>query len=260
MRNFKEDIVNGIWEILRENIEQELSKESISVEAPRNRDFGDYTTNIALKIAKELHRKPMDVALYLRQELEIKCPWVEKITVVEPGFVNFFLGDQSLYEVLTRRASDDEGIFSRKDVPFHWQEKLQAFLEEDECRRNLKDMQYVHSRIHSILKLLREEGIRLEAVEEKQIVYEKSDLEKEVLRKLGAFSQQVEEALKHDHPEAILNYGMELGKLYFKLHEKTLFRQLEKPRLHGALRIMEVMGLIIRTILEAFEIEAPEKM
>jgi arginyl-tRNA synthetase len=192
--------------------------------------------------------------------LKHKCPWVERITVVEPGFVNFILGERALYDVLTRRAPDYIEIFSREHVHVHWKKKLQAFLEEDGCKDSLRDLQYVHSRIHSILKLLREEGIKLEVVEEEQISYENSDLEKEVLRRLGIFPQQVESAQKHDKPDEILKYGIGLGKLFFKLHEKTLFRQMERPRLYGALRIMEAMGLTIKTILEAFEIEAPEKM
>ena len=260
MRNPREEIVSGIWEVIRVNLSLRISKEDIPVEPPKNRDFGDYTTNIPLKIARELNKKPIDVALELQRGMEHTCPWIEGITVVEPGFVNFILGERALYEVLGRREADYIDIFSREHVSAHWKGKLQAFLDEDGSRDHLRDLQYVHSRIHSILKLLREEGIQLEAVEEEQITYEKSDVEKEVLRRLGSFSEQVALAQKQDKPGEILKYAIGLGKLFFKLHEKTLFRQLERSRLYGALRIMEAMGLTIKTILEAFEIEAPEKM
>ncbi|MDF2545594.1 MAG: hypothetical protein K0R93_492 [Anaerosolibacter sp.] len=260
MRNFREEIVDGIWEILKEASVSMSSKEEISVEAPKNKEFGDYTTNIALKAAKGLHRKPMDVALDLQQRLVVKYPWIERIAVAEPGFVNLFLGDQCLYRVLTGPAADYEEIFSKKDVAAHWRGRLNILLEEAEFKGDLKDMQYVYSRIHSILKLLREEGFKLEEAAEEQVVYGKTDLEKEVLRRLGDFSQYVEAAKKQDQPDEVLNYGIGLGKLFFKLHEKTLFRQLDRKQLYGALRILEAMGLVIKTILEAFEIEAPERM
>ncbi len=72
------------------------------VERPRAMEHGDYATNAALSanasfvVYKGVKRSPMDVAEELRQKLEGKIEGVEKIEVMSPGFINFFLTREEL--------------------------------------------------------------------------------------------------------------------------------------------------------------------
>ena len=63
-------------------------------ERPEER-FGDFSTNVSFKLAKELNRVPVDIA----KELSIKLKEDEDIidvTVAGPGFLNFKLSSEAL--------------------------------------------------------------------------------------------------------------------------------------------------------------------
>ena len=72
-----------------------------SVETPENLEHGDYASNIALVLAKRLKKNPLDVARTLDMELE---KWNLKnglkTEIASPGFINFFLDNKKLAEVL----------------------------------------------------------------------------------------------------------------------------------------------------------------
>ena len=60
------------------------------VEHPRKSKFGHVSTNVALALSKQLKRNPIDIAEDLVFSLKNQIENVEKITVVRPGFINFF--------------------------------------------------------------------------------------------------------------------------------------------------------------------------
>jgi arginyl-tRNA synthetase len=81
-------------EILK-NIKQVLKKLNInyvdvSLEKPANSDFGDYSTSIGLKLTKQLKKNPMMIAEEIKNNFP-KTEIIEKIEVVKPGFINFWL-------------------------------------------------------------------------------------------------------------------------------------------------------------------------
>ena len=61
--------------------------ETVTVERPKNRDHGDYATNVALQLAKAAGRPPRQVAELLAARLR-ELPGVAKVDVAGPGFLN----------------------------------------------------------------------------------------------------------------------------------------------------------------------------
>ncbi len=60
--------------------------------------FGDYTTNVAMKLAKKLGKNPREVAAQVVASLEAEKPdWLAKAEVAGPGFINITLTDATLY-------------------------------------------------------------------------------------------------------------------------------------------------------------------
>lgn len=57
-------------------------------EAPKNSDFGDISTNIAMIIAKELKQNSRLIAERLIENLELDSELIEKVSVDGPGFIN----------------------------------------------------------------------------------------------------------------------------------------------------------------------------
>ncbi|MCF7833190.1 MAG: arginine--tRNA ligase [Candidatus Marinimicrobia bacterium] len=70
---------------------EQLSWESpqFVVERPRNNAFGHVSSNVAMMLAKQLKRRPLDIANDIKTELEGKVTGLEKIEVISPGFINF---------------------------------------------------------------------------------------------------------------------------------------------------------------------------
>jgi arginyl-tRNA synthetase len=85
---------------------QETSSEVRSLDTPiilsipKNEGYGDYATNLAMLLAKELKQSPMKIAESLAGRITVAPDWLEKIEVVKPGFINFFLKEQALQAVL----------------------------------------------------------------------------------------------------------------------------------------------------------------
>ncbi len=75
-----------------ENVLQELRWEipNFNVERPRKSSFGHASSNVAMTLAKQLKRRPLDIAKEIVEALDNKIEHVEKIEVVNPGFINFF--------------------------------------------------------------------------------------------------------------------------------------------------------------------------
>ena len=75
-----------------------ISEDNISLEIPKNKDNGDYSTNIALKNAKKINKSPMELANSLKDL--IHSEFIEEVNVAMPGFINFKLKKDYLYENL----------------------------------------------------------------------------------------------------------------------------------------------------------------
>jgi arginyl-tRNA synthetase len=68
--------------------------------------FGDYATNVALQLSKQLQKPPRDIAETLAAKLRDDLKeQVSDITVAGPGFINFKLNDQSLLQAAQIRPS-----------------------------------------------------------------------------------------------------------------------------------------------------------
>lgn len=68
------------------------------VEVPKERDFGDFSTNIAMQVSKQARMAPRKTAEFLLQELNLEGTYIAKVDVAGPGFINFFLQKDWLYD------------------------------------------------------------------------------------------------------------------------------------------------------------------
>jgi len=67
---------------------------------PKNGEFGDYATNVALTLAKELKRSPMEIAEEIKNKLASDD--LEKIEVAVPGWINFYLTKKYYQGIITK--------------------------------------------------------------------------------------------------------------------------------------------------------------
>ncbi len=77
------------------------------VSKPTNPEFGDFSTNIALIISKQLKQNPNDVAKSIVEKFNKKQALVKKAEVVSPGFINFFLVDEYYSDIVKKIINED---------------------------------------------------------------------------------------------------------------------------------------------------------
>ena len=91
MSDFETRIYEAVREAVKAAWEIEPEEGLYVVETPQNPDFGDYSTNVAMKLSRTLRRNPMEIAAPIVKKLEEILPEAESITLVRPGFINFKL-------------------------------------------------------------------------------------------------------------------------------------------------------------------------
>jgi arginyl-tRNA synthetase len=74
------------------------------LQAPRQKEHGDFATNVALALAARAGRSPREVAQALVDAL-LPAPFVEKVEVAGPGFINVWTTDEWLYDVVRQIAA-----------------------------------------------------------------------------------------------------------------------------------------------------------
>lgn len=70
------------------------------LEVPREKEHGDFATNIAMLLARQAKMAPRQVAEVLKPNIDTAGTWVAKMEIAGPGFINFYLDYKWLYDVL----------------------------------------------------------------------------------------------------------------------------------------------------------------
>ncbi len=90
-------IKRKLRELIREKIGilfGEIPGLSFEVEKPRREIYGDYATNVALVLKGKLNTPPLEIAEKLASELRKESSILQKIEVVKPGFINFWISPE----------------------------------------------------------------------------------------------------------------------------------------------------------------------
>ncbi len=84
---------------------------TFGVDPPKVEEFGHYSTNAALVAARVLKRSPLEIGEELKKYLEERESIFDRIEVVRPGFVNFFLKKSYVFDELSRILSKGVDYF-----------------------------------------------------------------------------------------------------------------------------------------------------
>lgn len=88
----------------------------IKVEHPEQEIHGDYSTNVAMIIAKKSNKDPIETAELLTENFKNKIPDLfERIKIVKPGFINFFISDKYLQRQV-KEILKKKGKFGQLDI------------------------------------------------------------------------------------------------------------------------------------------------
>ena len=101
---------------------QDLISKGILIEMPPNvrldhtkdNSHGDYATNIALMLSKQAKMNPVDLAKIIVDQLE-ESSFINKIEIAGPGFINFFISDESSSSVVSE-IIDQGALYGSSEI------------------------------------------------------------------------------------------------------------------------------------------------
>ena len=94
----------NVYKFLSDNIKTKLMEidgwadalpAEVAVETPKIRDFGDYSTNVAMLMARPLKKSPREIAEMILPKLS-ELAFVESVSIAGPGFINIVLKNDFL--------------------------------------------------------------------------------------------------------------------------------------------------------------------
>ena len=108
--SLENEISSIVQDAARELYSIEL--EEVHVERPNEPSHGDFATNAALVNARVFRRNPKEVADNLAAALD--APFVEEVEVAGPGFINFWLTEEALWDEVRNLLWDGEDCGRRE--------------------------------------------------------------------------------------------------------------------------------------------------
>ena len=111
MSNFDTEILAAVRNAVKEVYDIEPDEKVLMVETPRDPKMGDYSTSVAMRLAKTLHKAPMQIAEPIVEWLRNNYAGAESVEAVKPGFINFRLKNNVLSSIINQviEAGDDYG-------------------------------------------------------------------------------------------------------------------------------------------------------
>lgn len=126
--NIVEILITAIGEASKGLGLRELPAGEILIDIPQNERFGDFSTNCALRLSKELKKSPSEVALKLSEALQKYLQAhnlidvINEVKVEGAGFINFYLSDSYLCEeikqLILKKEDYLKGALSDPDARF----------------------------------------------------------------------------------------------------------------------------------------------
>lgn len=109
------NIINQVKETLIEEIKASIIKSElvetvpeIKIETPKDPANGDYSSNIAMVLTKLARKNPREIANQIVKNLDTNKANVKKVDIAGPGFINFYLDQQYLTEIIKTALTKGE--------------------------------------------------------------------------------------------------------------------------------------------------------
>ena len=104
----KKNITKYIKTVL---LELKYPEDKLNVQKTKNPEHGDYTTNIAMVLSKELKNNPIDIAEEIINKIKQLYPLdFSSIEIAPPGFINFKIEKELLFQQLKNIIFEDKNF------------------------------------------------------------------------------------------------------------------------------------------------------
>ncbi len=101
----KEEIKQAV---IQSNLATEENIPDVILETPRDKAHGDYSSNMAMQLARIAKKPPRAIAEELIQHFDQSKGSIEKMEIAGPGFINFYMNNSYLTELIPSILSAGE--------------------------------------------------------------------------------------------------------------------------------------------------------
>ncbi|OXS78966.1 arginine--tRNA ligase [Domibacillus enclensis] len=104
----KEEIKQAV---LKAGLAEEAEIPAVLLEAPKDKAHGDYSTNMAMQLARIAKKAPRQIAEAIQANMDLSKGSVQKIDIAGPGFINFYMNNSYLTDLVPAvlQAGDSYG-------------------------------------------------------------------------------------------------------------------------------------------------------
>lgn len=99
MSNLAESIQKALQAAVKKSFDKKIKASDVIIERPKDESHGDYATNVAMQLSKELGKNPRDIAQEIIDNFS-KIEEVESIEVAGAGFINIKIAYTYYYSVI----------------------------------------------------------------------------------------------------------------------------------------------------------------
>ncbi|MEG0529252.1 MAG: arginine--tRNA ligase [Bacilli bacterium] len=184
---YNEELLHKKLRFALQKIDIDVKEDFIIIEAAKDKIHGDYASNIAMKLASKLKTNPRALAQQIIDSIDKEG--LDKIEIAGPGFINFFMSNEILSNVIDRVLNTND-----------------SFGTGDKKTGKLINLEYVSANPTGDLHLGHARGAAI------------GDSLARILKKAGY--SVIREYYVNDAGAQILHLGESLKARYFELYDK----------------------------------------
>ena len=121
-------------------------------------------------------------------------------------------------------------------------------------------VQYAHARICSMLRILKQENVNVDFITCPRLDVLVKEEEKELMRKLAAYPQEILISARTLEPGRLTRYVMDVAGAFHSFYNACRVKGEEETIMKARIALVKATVTVIRNVLEVLSINAPEKM
>lgn len=98
MNKIETSLKQEIQKVFKDQFDLDITLDEVVIEIPKEKNLGDYSSTVAMRLAKKVGKNPREIATMIIENLSNEI--VEKAEIAGPGFINFTVVKGSLGSVI----------------------------------------------------------------------------------------------------------------------------------------------------------------
>lgn len=150
-------------------------------------------------------------------------------------------------------------LFAMREANSQMEFDLDLAVKQD-AQNPVYYVQYARARICSIFKALAKDGIVPRACSDEELALLTAPAERELIRHLSAFTNEIIQAAKEYDPASIIRYVITLATLFHKFYDSCRVKGSSDSLAAARMALCTATSRVICNVLDMFQISAPESM